>query len=198
MNRKKLVSLCLVLALLVTAAVGATFAYFTDSDSATNEFTLGNVQIDLEEPAWEGPLEGVVPGVAYEKDPYVKNVGVNDAWIRVDVTVTDAREFNAIIGEGADLGEIFIGHNEGYWTLAGKVYNDADNTLTYQYYYYDVVKAGAKTERLFTAVKLPGSFDNADMEAIGGDFDIKVVAHAIQTSQDYATAADAFANYVAE
>jgi len=46
MNKKKLVSLCLVLALLVTAAVGATFAYFTDTDAQKNTFTTGKVEIE--------------------------------------------------------------------------------------------------------------------------------------------------------
>lgn len=49
MNKKKLVSLCLVLALLVTAAVGATFAYFTDTDKDTNVMTVGNVDIQQDE-----------------------------------------------------------------------------------------------------------------------------------------------------
>jgi len=49
MNKKKLVSLCLVLALLVTAAVGATFAYFTDTEQANNTMTVGNVEINIDE-----------------------------------------------------------------------------------------------------------------------------------------------------
>jgi len=46
MSKKKLVSLCLVLALLVTAAIGGTMAYFTDTDSAKNVMTTGNVEIE--------------------------------------------------------------------------------------------------------------------------------------------------------
>ena len=45
--KKKIVSLCLVVALLAVAIGGATLAYFTDTDEETNVFTVGNVIIDL-------------------------------------------------------------------------------------------------------------------------------------------------------
>ena len=45
--KKKILVLCLVVALAVTAVVGGTLAYFTDKDDATNTFTVGNVKIDL-------------------------------------------------------------------------------------------------------------------------------------------------------
>ena len=47
--KKKIVALCLVLALALTAIGGATLAYFTDTEDEINVFTLGNVVIDLVE-----------------------------------------------------------------------------------------------------------------------------------------------------
>lgn len=44
-NKKKLVSLVIVLALAVTSLVGGTLAYFTDTDDAKNVMTLGGVDI---------------------------------------------------------------------------------------------------------------------------------------------------------
>ena len=44
--KKKLLSLCLVLALALTA-IGGTLAYFTDTDTENNVFTVGGVKIDL-------------------------------------------------------------------------------------------------------------------------------------------------------
>ena len=44
---KKITALCLCVALLAVAVVGASLAYFTDTDNATNTFTVGNVKIDL-------------------------------------------------------------------------------------------------------------------------------------------------------
>ena len=45
--KKKVTALCLCVALLAVAVVGASLAYFTDTKSATNTFTVGNVSIDL-------------------------------------------------------------------------------------------------------------------------------------------------------
>lgn len=45
--KKKIVAMCLVVALAVVAIGGATLAYFTDTDNETNTFTVGNVAIDL-------------------------------------------------------------------------------------------------------------------------------------------------------
>lgn len=45
--KKKITALCLCVALLAVAVVGASLAYFTDTKSATNTFTVGNVSIKL-------------------------------------------------------------------------------------------------------------------------------------------------------
>ena len=45
--KKKITALCLCVALLAVAVVGASLAYFTDTDKATNTFTVGNVSIEL-------------------------------------------------------------------------------------------------------------------------------------------------------
>ena len=45
--KKKITALCLCVALLAVAVVGASLAYFTDTETATNTFTVGNVSIKL-------------------------------------------------------------------------------------------------------------------------------------------------------
>lgn len=45
--KKKLTAIFLCVALVAIAIVGASLAYFTDTDEATNTFTVGNVSIDL-------------------------------------------------------------------------------------------------------------------------------------------------------
>lgn len=47
--KKKIISLCLVVALGATAVIGGTLAYFTDTDKATNTFTTAKVDIALKE-----------------------------------------------------------------------------------------------------------------------------------------------------
>ena len=43
--KKKITAIFLCVALLATAIVGASLAYFTDTDNETNTFTVGNVKI---------------------------------------------------------------------------------------------------------------------------------------------------------
>lgn len=52
--KKKITALCLCVALLAVAVVGASLAYFTDTDNATNTFTVGNVAINLIEQERDG------------------------------------------------------------------------------------------------------------------------------------------------
>ena len=43
--KKKLIAILMVAALAVTAVVGGTMAYFTDTDGDVNVMTLGNISI---------------------------------------------------------------------------------------------------------------------------------------------------------
>ena len=45
--KKKFTAIFLCVALVAIAVVGTSLAYFTDTKSATNTFTVGNVKIDL-------------------------------------------------------------------------------------------------------------------------------------------------------
>jgi len=56
--KKKILAMCLVVAMLATAIVGGTLAYFTDTDEATNTFTTAKVNIALiEQQRGENGLE---------------------------------------------------------------------------------------------------------------------------------------------
>ena len=52
--KKKITAIFLCVALLATAIVGASLAYFTDTDNQANTFTVGNVKIDLIEKERDG------------------------------------------------------------------------------------------------------------------------------------------------
>ena len=60
--KKKVTALCLCVALLAVAVVGASLAYFTDTKSATNTFTVGNVKINLLESSLHRENAGVANG----------------------------------------------------------------------------------------------------------------------------------------
>ena len=69
--KKKITALFLCVSLLAIAVVGASLAYFTDTtDTKSNTFTMGGVDIDLTEPKWEGEAN-LMPGTDYAKDPTI-------------------------------------------------------------------------------------------------------------------------------
>ena len=87
MKRTKLTAMLLAAALLVTTSIAGTVAYLTSKDNVKNTFTVGKVEITLEESkvGADGKIikgEGaakvdkneykLIPGSVYEKDPVVK------------------------------------------------------------------------------------------------------------------------------
>ena len=60
--KKKVTAIALAVCILAVAVIGATMAYFTDTDSKTNTFTFGKVDIDLTEESIEDKEEGVKAG----------------------------------------------------------------------------------------------------------------------------------------
>lgn len=83
MNKKKILSLCLVICLLAVAVVGGTLAYFTDTDADLNVMTTGNVVIiqnetDRNGDAWaDDDTAHLVPAVYLDAEgqPYNPTYG---------------------------------------------------------------------------------------------------------------------------
>ena len=80
MKKNKTRTSALLTALIGTLSVGGIMAYFTDGDTATNTFTVGKVSLDLQEPDWVPPTE-IVPQQEFEKDPQIKNDGLNEEFV---------------------------------------------------------------------------------------------------------------------
>jgi predicted ribosomally synthesized peptide with SipW-like signal peptide len=66
-------------------------AYFTDADTATNEFTVGKVSLDMTETKWVGDNTGtalnITPLQETTKNPAITNDGINDEFVYLTVTV---------------------------------------------------------------------------------------------------------------
>lgn len=84
LNRKWIMVLALVMSMAM--ATTGTLAYLTDRDSEANVFTMGNVEIDLNE---EFDPEGaeLIPGLDIKKEPTITNTGKNDAWVWATIAV---------------------------------------------------------------------------------------------------------------
>ena len=82
--KKKLTAIFLCVALVAIAVVGASLAYFTDKDEATNTFTMGNVKIDLQE-TFDPDTAVLRPGSQttnkIEKKVWIENTGTENAYV---------------------------------------------------------------------------------------------------------------------
>ena len=99
--KKKILALCLVVALLATAIAGATLAYFNDTTEAVkNTFTVGNVNINLTENKWdpEAPHH-FLPGVTFAKDPTITvEDGSDDCWIFMEAEMNKFNSWLRLVG----------------------------------------------------------------------------------------------------
>jgi len=89
--QKKRSAIMAVLAVVLVAALtaGGTLAYMTDSESLTNTFTVGDLDITIREPNYPGgECTERVPGDSFPKDPTVTAVK-GDAYLRVKVEFLD-------------------------------------------------------------------------------------------------------------
>lgn len=83
--KKKIAALVLVIALAATAVIGGTLAYFTDTDEATNTFTVGNVKIELLESTLHRENAGVANG----------QTSTSELWSETEMKGTPDSEYKA-------------------------------------------------------------------------------------------------------
>lgn len=152
MKKKSILMAAIAVMLVAVLVVGGTLAYFTDTKSATNTFTMGNVSIDLkEQQKGENGLEPfeqnkqLVPGKSNDGNAVSKIVTVtntskdNAAWVWVELKIPAylvSNEYPTNESKNAlhwnSYGCFNVEYNAGnYWKLAtsdGIV--DADHNVT--------------------------------------------------------------------
>ena len=166
--KKKIIAVCLIVALAATAVIGGTLAYFTDKDDATNTFTVGNVDIELTEPKWDSTgskdAKEVYPGEPLAKDPTVTNEGANPCFVRIKVEGLDCLDPAGLITyrtdyEDGKLGDNWVKHTDGY------------------FYYNKVLAVGETTDALFDQIVIPTDLTNGDATTL---HNVVVTAEAVQ------------------
>ena len=178
--KKRMVKIAAVCGVAGIVVLGGTTAYLTDFDSTVNEFTVGKVEIDLQEPNWK-PDENVdiEPSEVITKDPQIKNTGVNDSFVYLEVSVPMA-EVTTADAEGnridKKLTELFSYTKDASWTqMESKTLN---SYKVYTYCYNKVLKPNETTSALFHTVTfaniIEGQLDTQHLE-------IPIRAYAIQT-----------------
>lgn len=110
-RRKKIITGTLCIALIASLSIGGTLAFLTDTEEVTNHFSVGDLDITIDEPKWDdegtpdddggtpddpsddtpgtpGNGKNLVPGDTREKDPTITAV-TGDSYMRVILTIQD-------------------------------------------------------------------------------------------------------------
>ena len=255
--KKKITAIFLCVALVAIAIVGASLAYFTDTDSATNTFTVGNVKIKLLESSLHRENAGIangttskselwsdvakegsgntskykagdsfytdaqieanaaeytceneqlIPGRSYHKMPYVKNVGNNDAYIRIRVMIpanldTVVLNSSMYTSSAMDQKEFTMAIDQtGTVDREGRKYN------VYTFTRIDSLAPGEMTYwNVWGTIHMDTTVTSAQSEALFGEngpypngvFPVLVEADAIQ-AEGFADAAAAWTAFAAQ
>ena len=197
MNKKKLLSLALVVIMIATISFSS-LAWFTDKDAAENKFTIGGAgaedpdqifsvdvkeNVDGKDEAVDGmDFENILPGDKFKKEAFITNTGSYDQYIRVTVKIDQAAVWAACLGSDfndATLQAIFGGFDIASWSeITTKVEN---NQIVVTMYYNDILAVGGDIV-VFDTVNIPSELTREQAAYMGANgFSILVTADAVQT-----------------
>lgn len=206
MNKKKLFSLAVV-AIMIAILSFSTLAWFTDKDSAKNDFTIGGAgqndpdkifSVDVkemvdgkEDPVDKMDFQNVLPGDTYKKEAYISNTGAYEQYIRVTITITDWKLIQNIVTINMDDGfssnwkitSTGVGVDENGNLIASNDNSvNADGELVVVLL-LDKKLAVGETIQILDAVSVAKSAtqDNFTAEGFADGFQIEIRAEAVQT-----------------
>lgn len=191
-NKKKIILIVFIsIIMIIMMTLGVTLAIMTKTtEKRANNFTFGNVSIDLTETEWDNLTSGdkiVYPNKELKKNPVIKNTGQNDlyAYIEVKVPVGKVKTVNQdeTINNATNQELLTYDINNGWEQIDIKTSNDYN---TYLYVYNKVLSPNKETQSLFDKVTYINMLEGELPE--GTAIDMLVSAYAIQS--DYISNTD--------
>jgi predicted ribosomally synthesized peptide with SipW-like signal peptide len=213
MKKKKTILAAAIL--LFMFVIGGAIAYFTDTDTKTNTFTIGSVDITLTEDGWDAladtnsndipdAAEDMMPGESVTKDPLVNNISTkNPAYVFVKVEVPCTT-----VESPATPEEIFTYTVNAGWTelSTAAVACTSGGTATHVYYYgsngtltalaeaADASTPTSTTNPVFSSITLRSTLTGN--EGLSGNKNVVVTGYGIQTEGlQSTTPADVWSNF---
>ena len=218
-NIKKTLLVIVAMILMCAMSAAATLALFnSQTETVENTFVFGKVEITLDEldsdndtyhddnKEYENPADPTTPIIrdtknlydidprgTYFKDPTIHNVGSEDAYLRVVITLNKAN-VDAIFNKNGTFVDKkltdLVNIDETKWTLAGTMNTNTEYVFVYDYtganteYAFAVVAPGDDVV-VFTEFTVPEKWEGDGIvlpaDGTGVDF-IKVEAYALQAS----------------
>lgn len=194
--KKKVTAIALAVCILAVAVIGATMAYFTDTDSKTNTFTFGGVDIELTEKSEKDEqnkihagtekdggftYDTVLPGLVYSKVPKVE-VKEGPAWVIITATVPTVYDWDGLFNNTVSTDFTMVKKPVGANTV-------------YYFYAKNPVQPGDSVTP-FTEVKINPALTQDDVKNLP-TFNVVVNAYGIQ-KDGFDNAQEAFAKAFAD
>lgn len=231
-KKRTIIAVCLIICLLMLFSAG-TLAYFTfRAEAVVNRFRTAHVDsgttssgllfsvnlyeessgqiIDSENSSSGFTFDHLAPGSLVEKKVWAKNTGFYSAYIRLNLTLSDAQKWQDALVDKTYRGETITLDNllntiivspSPDWTLANSTpeYDEDADTLTWHYYYSpiagsDILDFGQSTTPIFESVKYPDWFNADDLLALQS-YEMSISLDAIQSDNTGDSAQYAFETY---
>ena len=216
-TKKKVFVAALAICLVAIISMG-TLAWFSDTDSVSNNFMVTDsdktpddvFSVDVTEfVADDGvttptsvtdgyTFEDIAPGDELTKQPFVTNKGEYDQYIRVTVTISDQAAFEDALGESFPVASAFVNINTTDLVLESSA--TENDSLVYVYYVNKIV-APADSIRLFDGVIVPTGLtqqnianeklsDGVTANTLKDGFTIDIFAEAVQANNTVVNATE--------
>ena len=183
MSKKKGIAVAVVL--LLVLIIGGMLAYFTDTDTKQNVFTIGDeVEIAVVENAWvPSKGQGGHPGTVIPKDPTIHNESTTTpAYVFMKVTVPCYKKGSST---SVDTELFSYTLNSGWTKISESEINQTSKTKTYVYAYgtstaMTTLAKNATTPALFNNVKMDETLTAAQAATAPATPNIDIKGYGIQ------------------
>lgn len=201
---RKVIALLLCAVLLVCAAVAGTVAYLTDTKTVKNTFTVGKVNITLQEYKINGEtgertnelVDGndnirMIPGRNIQKEPVLTVLANSEeCYVRMFVKITWPSTAVGLLSDQEYSTWFKTNGEDGFgsdWQAVGLIKNgtsqgDDDGEDIYEFRFRNSVSKATENQTLkplFTTFAIPGNLTSEQIAAIEGS-SITLIAQAIQ------------------
>ena len=206
-QKTKIILLCVLAVAMILVSIGGTLAYITSQDTTVNTFTVGRITLTLDEAAVDDYGQAIagadrvknrvdpirlIPSQRIDKDPTVTvEKGSEPAYVRMILTIHNEPVVSEIVNNarhnlGGDYANLLYNWSNNEWVYEDFTVDSTSKTISFEFRYVDVVDARngeKKLTALFEGLNLPATLTSEELEELdAGDFQVDVVAHAIQAA----------------
>ena len=188
--KKKILAAGLAVCMAAIMVTGMTLAYFTDTATKENVFTVGKVEITLTEPNWDAEANSnkdLIPGKTIPKDPTITIAdGSEMAYTFMKVQLSqDFMDLMSAYATAENITDSAVLIDKWFESEVGPKVMYMDEDEGYAILGVLSPKAAGESVTYFDAVKVPTGVTQKMITDAGNDYTITVTAYAIQAEGFY-------------